>query len=219
MIVTSGDSGHRLERFVIDADGTVSAQSTALMLEGGTDDVFSISGADVNDDALILRNANGTISMRRYRGASNDVIDLAEAQLVDLQVLNDPHGMAHHDTQNVLVVDNTANDVPALYFLQVTQNAVASIQALGNVTAMSGLTARALTIDVANEAVIAASDGRMWRVFYDLTAGFIGEAVAMTRPERADLLGSRARAAAAGTRTRRPLDECGRLRQLAARGP
>ena len=182
MIVTSGASGHRLERFVVDADGTVSAQSTALMLAGGAADVFSISGADVNDDALILRNADGTISMRRYRGASNDVIDLAEAQLVDLQLLNAPHGMAHHDTQNILVIDNTANNVPALYHLQVTQNAVASIQALGTVTAMSGLTAQALTIDTLGEAVIAASDGRMWRVFYDLTAGFIGEAVAMTRP-------------------------------------
>ena len=64
MIVTSGASGHRLERFVVDADGTVSAQSTALMLAGGADDVFSISGADVNDDALILRNADGTITMQ-----------------------------------------------------------------------------------------------------------------------------------------------------------
>ena len=182
MLINNGSAGARLERFVVAADGTLSAQSLVATLTGGADDVFSVAGASTAGDALILHDADGgSLSMQRYRASSDDLIALSEAQLVDLDTMNAPVGIAHHGSTTFIAVDNTPQSVPALYLLTITQNAVAQLTSLGTVTAMSGLSAQGLMIDTPGQAVIAASDGRMWRVFYDVDTG-LGDAVAMSKP-------------------------------------
>ena len=181
ILLSNGAAGARMIRLIVGADGAISSQSLVQVLAGDATDSFAIAGTSPDEDCLILRDTGAAITMQRYRDASNDLIALAEAQLVDLDTMNAPAGMARHDGQNVLVIDNTAQGVPALYALEVTANAVASIASLGTITAMSGLTAAAIMIDTPGEAVIAADNGRMWRVFYGLATG-IGGAAAMSRP-------------------------------------
>ena len=121
MLVSNGNDAPQLHRFVLDADGTFSAQAMVAALPGGAPDIYAVCGADVNGDALLLRNDGSTISLRRYRAVQNDFIDMIEAQLVDLDDMNAPAGMSRQDNEWAIVVDNTPQTVPALYAIRYSQ--------------------------------------------------------------------------------------------------
>ena len=183
MMATNGAAGAQLIRFTLDLDGTVSAQTVVRDLSWPVaTDHLSVAGTGVPGDVLILTEpASGTPDVRRYTANGDMIAALTLAQGVDMSDLHAPSGMAPHEATDMIVVDNTANNVPALYAMRYTETAIASLISLGTVTAMSGLTAAAIMVDTPGQAVIVSTEGRLWRVFYDINEG-LGSAALMSSP-------------------------------------
>ena len=77
----------------------------------------------------------------------------------------------------LLAVQNTANGVPAVTLVDVSETAVTAVTDLGNILAMDGETAESIASETDTGMLVGERSGRVWRLSYDHAAGEIGIAV------------------------------------------
>ena len=172
----------KMTRVRIPIEGAAASEGAVTTLAAVAGDRFAIAGTATAGDAILLRKNGAAIEFHRYTVALDTLAKMTVATGEDVDALNDPGGMARHDSTTMIVADNTANTVPALYAVEFAGTAIATVALLGVVTAMQGLVAEAVTVDTPGTALISSSGGRIWRIFYGLGVGLIGGAVAVSKP-------------------------------------